>query len=358
MSWTEPVPSSSEAPDAVLTRLTSICTDRGLDSLGARLAELGALVGEDMASLEGALGAIHTEQNVVTASGMHLLHLGGKRLRPLCVMLASRVGGGFDERARDLAVAVELVHAATLLHDDVVDVGDQRRGKPAARTLYGNAASIFAGDWLLIEALRLVRGARVEGTLDRLLGIIEEMIFAEAIQLERRGTLELSRDAWLRVVEGKTAALFRWAMFAGARAGGLAEAESRALEGYGQDLGVAFQAVDDLLDLTGDAIVTGKALFTDVREGKLTYPLLVALEREPSLRGALEQIAASEPGAEDPAATQRLLAGLEATGAVNECMALARRRSDSAVARLDELPDGAAKQALATLAVAAVDRRQ
>src|SRR5262249_22155884 len=148
---------------------------------------------------------------------------------PLCVALAARAGNGFGAAARQLAVAVELVHTATLLHDDVVDVGDTRRGAPAARVVYGNAASIFAGDWLLVEALRRVRAAAVPDALDRLLDIIEEMIMAESTQLDRRGVMVADRAAYFRVVEGKTASLFRWALWAGGRAGGLDERACRAL---------------------------------------------------------------------------------------------------------------------------------
>jgi octaprenyl-diphosphate synthase len=256
-------------------------------------------------------------------------------------------------------VAVELVHAATLLHDDVVDLGDTRRGAPAARALHGNAASIFAGDWLLVEALRRVGRAQVGDTLERLLDIIEEMIFAEALQLERRGSLETDREIWTRVVEGKTAALFRWAMYAGARAGGLDSAACVSLERYGQHLGVAFQAVDDVLDLDGEAAKTGKALFTDLREGKMTWPLIVALEREPSLREVLQifvDLAPDEPA--PPQACARVLASVAGSGAIHECMEMARGRVDDALEALAELPDTVATRALATVAHAAVDRQR
>src|SRR5262249_50298820 len=149
--------------------------------------DLADLVNDDMAELEESLSAIHLSPNLAHRAAGHLLDLGGKRLRPVCVALSARVGSGFGRAARDLAVAVELVHHATLLHDDVVDLGDLRRGSPAARVVYGNAASIFAGDWLLVEALRRVRAAGVDETLDSLLDTIDEMVCAEALQLEYRG---------------------------------------------------------------------------------------------------------------------------------------------------------------------------
>jgi octaprenyl-diphosphate synthase len=339
----------------LLGRLGAVAAGRGLDSLAEKLAALQDLTGEDMAAIEGALAELPRPANHVARASHHLLDLGGKRLRPLCVALAARAGGGFTAAARELAVAVEMVHAATLLHDDVIDLGATRRGAPAARVVYGNAASIYAGDWLLVDALRRVRRARVSGALDRLLDTIEEMIFAESIQLENRGRIG-DREDWRRVVEGKTAALFRWAMWAGARAGGLDDAAGAALEAYGLHLGVAFQAIDDLLDLAGDPAATGKAVLTDLREGKITYPLLVALEREAELRPLLvDVIGHDEPPA---AACARVRELVERAGGLDATQALARDRAQLACAALEPVPRGPARDALATVARAAVDRRR
>ena len=211
----------SDSSSDVLTSLQAVCDSQGLGDLSARLADLADLVKWDMAALEEGIQSLPVGESVVHNSAHHLLEIAGKRLRPMCVALASRLGDGLDDKTREFGVAVELVHCATLLHDDVVDAGDQRRGVPAARTLYGNAASIFAGDWLLVDALRRVRAAEMPDVLVRLLDIIDEMIFAEAIQLENRGRIDARMRTYMQVVEGKTAALFRWAMFAGARAGGV-----------------------------------------------------------------------------------------------------------------------------------------
>ncbi len=267
---------------------------------------------------------------------------------------AARMGAGFDEKVRDLAVAVELVHSATLLHDDVVDMSDSRRGAPSTRAVYGNAASIFAGDWLLIEALRRVNRCRLPGLLEELFGIIEEMIFAESLQLENRGRLSTDRDLYFRVVKGKTASVFRWAMSAGSRAAGLGEAERRKLIEYGNHLGIAFQATDDLLDLTGDTSCTGKDLFADLREGKMTFPLIVALERDPSLRPVIQGIL--ESNVISDLAAQRVVSSLRETRAVEDCKELAHRHSGLALAALEALPDSRARQALATVAATIVDR--
>lgn len=346
----------SDSSSDVLSSLQAVCDSQGLGDLSARLADLADLVKWDMTALEDGIQGLPLGESVVHKSAHHLLEIAGKRLRPMCVVLASRLGRGLDDRTRDFGVAVELVHCATLLHDDVVDDGDQRRGVPAARTLYGNAASIFAGDWLLVDALRRVRAAEMPDVLVRLLDIIDEMIFAEAIQLENRGHIDARMQTYMRVVEGKTAALFRWAMFAGARAGGLDAAACEALEEYGLQLGVAFQLIDDHLDYAGDGSTIGKSPFTDLREGKMTHPVIVAVDRDPSLRRVLEDLVAHPAGEILEDAKSRLLSSLHRTGALEATRELAVRKAEAACVALNELPDSRARDALFTVARATVHR--
>lgn len=343
----------------VLDRLKDLCADRGLDELARRLGGLGQLVAEDMESFEGAFARIARTDTLVEKSGSHLLAQSGKRLRPLCVALASRVGAGFTSSSLDLAVAIELVHSATLLHDDVVDQADTRRGTSSARAEFGNAASIFAGDWLLIEALWRVRRSAVPGAMERLLETIGEMIVAESLQLENRGRLDITAEDYFQVVEGKSASLFRWGMAVGGRSGGLSESDCRALEDFGLELGVAFQVIDDLLDLTGDRAQMGKALFADLREGKLTYPVIVALQRDPSLRPALAAILAAGVDPPTPGTWyEEVRAALRDTGAVEDCRKLAAARCRKAIESLAPLPQGPATTALATVAEAIVNRNR
>ena len=341
---------AERAAPSLLGRLSAVVGARALD-LADRLRELEGWIARDLVEVEAELAQLVRGDSLVERSAHHLLDLGGKHVRPLCVALAARAGGGFSAAARQLAVAVEMVHSATLLHDDVVDLGETRRGSPTARLVYGNAASIFAGDWLLVEALRRIRTAAVPGLLDEMLAVIEEMILAESVQLESRGRINTALGDYFRVVEGKTAALFRWAMLAGGRAGGLPAESCRALERYGHHLGVAFQAVDDLLDVDGDAALTGKALFADLREGKMTYPLIVALERDPGLLPVLAECALLPPErALPPAAIDRVLAALVATDALADCRALARRHAGEAVRAIAPLADGPGKAALVAVA--------
>jgi len=340
----------SPAPH-VIDQLAALSGARGARDLGARLVELGRWVRGDLVEFERELAVLPRGARVVQAAAHHLLDLRGKHLRPLCVAIASRFGDGFGPRARALAVAVELVHTATLLHDDVVDLAERRRGEPAACVVYGNAASIFAGDWLLIAALRRIAATGLDGLLDRMLAVIDEMILAESLQLERRGTLAPEREHYFAVVEGKTAGLFRWAMTAGARAAGLATGAEAALDRFGLHLGVAFQAVDDELDYEDG---TGKDPLADLREGKLTYPLVVALEREPALRDRIETALAGAPGREELGAIAQ---AVRATGALGATRRLAEDHVQRALAALDALPACAARTALETVALASLERR-
>ncbi len=340
------------SPIAVLDRLSHVSAVRGAPSLAERLASLDRWVRADLTDFERELDVIPRGGKMIHQAAHHLLDLRGKHLRPLCVALTSRFGEGFTERARSLAVAVELVHSATLLHDDVVDLAERRRGQPTASVVYGNAASIFAGDWLLIAALRRIRQSGVEGVLDRMLGVIDEMISAESVQLERRGKITGAREDYFAIVEGKTAALFRWAMIAGARAAELPASCEAALERYGLHLGVAFQAVDDELDFREG---TGKDALADLREGKITFPLVIALERDPSLSGRMEALLAR-----DVVATDELVAiatAVRNTGALTATRTLAEEHVQRALDVLEELPAVPARDALVTVALASLERQ-
>lgn len=335
----------------VLEQLGTMSRARNLRA-AERLDVVRPLLVDDLAAVEAAL-AIPDRERAVHLSAQHLLARGGKRLRPICVALSSKLGSGFGPEALDLAVAAELVHNATLLHDDVVDLGVSRRGAPTSRVVYGNAISIFAGDWLLIDALRRVRRSSSADVLERLFDVIDEMIVAESKQLERRGKLETSLDDWMSVAAGKTAALFRWAMYAGARAGGLSLEGANALEMFGQHVGIAFQAIDDVLDIAGDAAVTGKMLFADLREGKASIPIVLALRACPDLEGALR--AAADASLDETSGAQ-LARRIAATGALDEARRFADEHIAQAIAILDGFEASPARAALVSIAHAMTAR--
>jgi octaprenyl-diphosphate synthase len=311
-----------------------------------RLSALKLLAGEVVARVEAALPrAADGGPGLAARAARHLLQAGGKRVRPLLVVLAARAAGASSGEAEErLAEAAELVHAATLLHDDVLDDGRVRRGLPAARVLWGNAASVLGGDFLLVRALELTAASRVPGALDDLLGVIHDMIDGEALQLQHRGQADLDRHAYFGVVDGKTASLFAWCGRSGARLG---EAPVEALGNYGLHLGRAFQIVDDVLDVEGDPEALGKSVLGDLREGKLTLPVLYALEERPLFRARLA--ACAEENDDHPVAREVAAAVVE-TGAARRARADAERETAAALSSLQPLPDGLYKQALAMIA--------
>lgn len=335
------------------TALAAVARRESLDALSDRLAALMRWLRDDLGTLDAALRAVGPPKgDLAWQAGRYLLDRPGKRMRPLCTLLAARMGGRpFDEPVRNVAVACELVHAATLLHDDVIDQGETRRGVPAARMVYGNSASVLAGDHLLVDALRRVEAPPLRA---KLLDIIAEMVEGEVIQLERRGRFEPDRDIYLRIVRGKTAALFRYALWAGGALGGLVADQLAAFETLGDEVGVAFQVVDDLLDLSGDPAVMGKSACADLREGKLTWPLILAAERDPALADRMRAIAAAPET--DPAEAAALVADVRALGVLDEAKTLASEHIDRAGAALRRLPAGPVNQALQTL-IEAVLRR-
>lgn len=351
-----PISPPATAPNkGVLPRLTVQAHGHDLGGLASRLKELQAWLAGDLQQVEEALQAFQGP-NGAQRAGHHLLAAGGKRLRPVCTLIAARMGPRQEpdarREARDLAVAVELVHAATLLHDDVVDMADSRRGLPTARLMQSNEISIYAGDWLLVEALRRIVATGHIGLVKAALDTVQHMVFAEVQQAERARSLAADVPGYFEVIDGKTAALFRWALQAGATAGGCDPKTAAALVRYGGELGVAFQLIDDVLDLGGDSQKTGKALFADLAEGKITLPLAILLEREPGRRAQVAELAArcAEPDQRQLPETKQQCASIveavRACGALATARALAEERSQSARAALADLPACAEVSAL------------
>jgi octaprenyl-diphosphate synthase len=280
-----------------------------------------------------------------TESAQHLLDAGGKRVRPLAVLLSAACFGSIPEAARELAVAAELVHLATLLHDDVVDDAPERRGKPAARMLWGNAVSVLAGDLLLTHALERTSAVAPRAVLADLFATLRRLVDGEIVQLRGRTELDPRQATYFTIVHDKTASLFGWAARAGAAIAGAPEALVSALGDFGSHVGIAFQLVDDLLDYEGDPALTGKALHTDLREGKLTLPLILAVEKDPSLYPDLH--AAREL---DAAAATRLVAAVHRLRTGETVRAMADRETRLALDALALLPPSVAREMLGAIA--------
>ncbi len=344
---------------APLSALVSVTAKHGLDDLALRLSELRDWLSDELQDLNTHLSAMAAEPkpDIAWHAAQYLLGQPGKRVRPICVVLAARMGDrDYDTTIRDVAMACELVHSATLLHDDVLDQGTERRGVETARVIYGNSASVLGGDHLLIEALRRVQKAEPSLVLP-LIEVIDEMVGAEARQLEARKDFSPSRERYLDIVLGKTASLFRWALTAGGHLGNLDTKSCEILGSIGENLGMTFQMVDDLLDLqmTGDD--TGKNPLQDLNEGKLTWPLIIACERSPDIAKQVIEYANAHTEISDEKVVQ-LLTAIRETGAIEETRLEAARYADKAHQALKQLPEGESSRALATVVQTALHRRK
>jgi octaprenyl-diphosphate synthase len=252
-------------------------------------------------------------------------------------------------------MVAEAAHNSTLLHDDVIDLGEVRRGRPSSRVLFGNGASVLGGDLLLIQALRLIDEAGVDGLMTSMIAVLDRMITSEAFQLENRGRVDVSPAEYFAIIDGKTASLFEWAMEAGARAAGADEVAVQALVRYGKELGYAFQLLDDLLDLTKAPEILGKGVLQDIAGGTVTYPVLLALEGRPAL-GA--RLTAAVAGDEDPRLVGDLLEAVEASGAVARTRRLVAEHTEAALSALVVIEPGPAAHALSSMAKALAERAQ
>ena len=310
---------------------------------GARLVA-GAdmsVIADDMERAERVLAeaAMSQAHPLVSEAALHLIRAGGKRVRPALVLLSTHAGRR-GLRSSDLsAAAIELVHIATLYHDDVIDETDTRRGVPTAHSKWGVEVAVLAGDYLFARgcALGAEAGGEVPAILARAIGLVCEGQIMETAVLHDPTR---SVDNYLAVIERKTAALFEAACDLGAATAGVATEKRVALASYGRDLGLAFQIVDDVLDLVGDPRVTGKEPGSDLREGVLTLPVLLAAQRDPDLGTRLQD------GERDLAA---LLPAIGSSGGVAEAMDVARRHTDRASSVLARLDGSAAVPALKAL---------
>lgn len=204
---------------------------------------------------------------------------GGKRFRPTLLLLCSKMCGFGGEAARQLSVVVELIHVATLVHDDIIDNAETRRGRPSVNAKWGNQVTVLAGDWLYMTSFALALKLREFRILDLLIEITRKMVEGELIQLERLGQVDISADEQLEICKRKTADLFSCCGRLGAVLGKAGPAGEEKLGAYGHDVGMAFQLIDDLLDYTASEDKVGKPVLKDLEEGKVTLPIILLLKR-------------------------------------------------------------------------------
>jgi octaprenyl-diphosphate synthase len=229
--------------------------------------------------------------DAITTIGQYLQASGGKRLRPTLVLLASKLVGDGGESAIRLAAVVEMVHTATLIHDDIIDGAQTRRGRPSISRKWGNHISVLAGDWLYMQAFQIALREQNFHILDLMAGVTQMMVEGELLQLERIGSLAVSEADYMELVDRKTAGLFSVCARLGAIAAGADEATEERLGEYGWNAGMAFQLADDVLDFTAHERVLGKPVGNDLAEGKVTLPLIYALEEaQAQERGLVETV--------------------------------------------------------------------
>ncbi len=297
--------------------------------------------------------SLHSEVTLINTIGEHIIGGGGKRLRPALVLLSSGLFEPVKTQHHELAAIIEFIHTATLLHDDVVDESAMRRGKSTANHLFGNAASVLVGDFLYSRAFQMMvklQNMRVMDILSRATNIISE---GEVLQLMNIHNADVTEDEYLKVIHFKTAKLFEAATSLGAVISGANEADETALAVYGMRLGTAFQLIDDVLDLSGDAKQIGKNLGDDLAEGKPTLPLLIAMHRGNASEAATIRKAIQQGGLNELPA---VLAAVNATDALNYVRDLAANEARIGCEAIARLSNSANKQALIDLAVFAVNR--
>ncbi|MDI6687470.1 MAG: polyprenyl synthetase family protein [Desulfobacterales bacterium] len=229
--------------------------------------------------------------DLVSQVASHILFAGGKRLRPLLMVLSARICGYDSNFDKTFSIMFEYLHAATLLHDDLVDEATLRRGKLAAHSIWGNSIAVLVGDFLLARALSIAADTGRLNVIKIVSEITENMSQGEIHQLMRKGQPDLSEKEYMEIIQNKTAVLFRGACQASAVIADAPEKEEKAISIYGFNLGIAFQMIDDLLDYTSDAGILGKKAGADLEEGKLTLPLIYALKQADSKdRATMESI--------------------------------------------------------------------
>jgi octaprenyl-diphosphate synthase len=322
---------------------SSIVQSNGLDLVAADMAEVDRVIRQRLSS----------DVTLIDQIGSYIVGAGGKRIRPRLVLLFARALGHEGPARFELAAIVEFIHTATLLHDDVVDESSMRRGRPTANALFGNAASVLVGDFLYSRAFQMMVSVGSMRVLEVLANATNVIAEGEVLQLINMHDPDTSVDDYLRVIRYKTAKLFE----ASARLGAvISQAPAELEEGcadYGRSLGTAFQLVDDLLDYEGDPSQLGKNVGDDLREGKPTLPLLMAMARgTPEERSLLRRAIVNG----EVERLRDIASIVRRTGALDATRDAARAEARKAQACLAELPTCPAKDALLELCVRSVER--
>ena len=310
--------------------------------------DVQALAASGMARVNALIRArLASDVVLINQIAEHIIGGGGKRLRPMLVLLAAQAAGYRGTNEALLAAIVEFIHTATLLHDDVVDESDLRRGRKTANALWGNAASVLVGDFLYSRSFQLMVEADDMRVMRILADTTNRIAEGEVLQLLNVHNPDVDEAAYLRVIERKTAVLFSAATQLGALLAGVPDAQERAFADYGMNLGFAFQIADDVLDYVSDAGTLGKNIGDDLAEGKATLPLIYAIERAPAGQAASLRRAIETGGLDS---LDNIVAAIRDTGSIERARQRAKQYADAAKAAIVNVAHSPARDALIVLA--------
>jgi octaprenyl-diphosphate synthase len=311
-------------------------------------------IADDLRRVDGIIRErLDSEVVLINQIGAHIVSAGGKRMRPAVLLLSARALGCKTDEPALLAAVIEFIHTATLLHDDVVDHADRRRGLKTANAVWGNSGAVLSGDFLYSRSFQMMVDAGRMEVMRCLADTTNAIAQGEVLQLMNCGDPDVTEERYLRVIELKTARLFEAAGRLGAIAAEQPEQVQKRMARYGHQLGMAFQIVDDLLDYQAAPEESGKNLGTDLAEGKPTLPLIHALKNGSADQKTLIRNALKEGRVER---LDEVLAAVVSTGGITYSSALAARHGEAAISALDDLPDSPYKDALTGIARFATQR--
>jgi octaprenyl-diphosphate synthase len=311
--------------------------------------EIYQLVAPELSLVEEELkGYTHSDIRTISEIGEYLRTAGGKRLRPALLLLTAKMLGPVSPTTIRLAAVVEFIHNATLVHDDVIDEADTRRGRPSANSHWGNSMTVLAGDWLYMQSFAVALGERNFEVLNTLIDLTQKMVEGELLQLTLLGKFDTTQEQLLDVVERKTASLFSGCMRLPAIAAGVNHGSVESLAEIGKSLGMTFQLIDDLLDLTSTKDVLGKPVVNDLKEGKMTLPVLLAvINGRPEDRQKVQKVLADR----DFLSVDRseILSLVERSDALDRTRLVAQDYAARATQLLEEFPPSIYRDAIISI---------
>lgn len=297
---------------------------------------------------------LHSEVPLVENIGHYIIDAGGKRIRPLLVLLAGGASGHLTEQHTILSAVIEFIHTATLLHDDVVDISTLRRGRPTANAEWGNAPSVLVGDFLYTRAFQLLVSLRNMPIMELLANVTNTIAEGEVLQLTKAGNPDTTEEEYLQIIKNKTAVLFAAATSGGAMLSGLSEQDSQALSTFGLNLGITFQLIDDALDYEGTADEMGKNVGDDLSEGKPTLPLIYTMQNGTPAQASLIRNAIKEKSARD---LEQISEAVTTCNALKYTHSTALAYNERAIQSLNTIKDSKYKEALLRIAELSIARR-